>query len=130
MICRTSFGRAQTGERVERERGQQEEEEEEEEEDKDHEASLTEAIADRTEALKLVVDKWFVDQALEEPRQARGSERERGQQEEEEEEEDKDHEASLTEAIADRTEAVKLVVHKWFVVKGFGFGKIPTGEVR
>ena len=49
--------------------------------------------------------------------------RERSQLEEEE------REASLQDALADRTKVVKLVVDKWFVDKGFGFGKVPTGEV-
>ena len=38
-------------------------------------------------------------------------------------------ETSLPEALADRTKVVKLVVDKWFVDKGFGFGKVPSGEV-
>ena len=50
-------------------------------------------------------------------------EREHSQQEDEE------REASLPDALADRTKVVKLVVDKWFVDKGFGFGKVPTGEV-
>ena len=47
---------------------------------------------------------------------------------EREEEDDKEHESSLKEALADRTKVVKLVIDKWFVDKGFGFGKVPTGE--
>ena len=43
--------------------------------------------------------------------------------------EDADCEASLPDALADRTKVVKLVVDKWFVDKGFGFGRVPTGEV-
>ena len=43
--------------------------------------------------------------------------------------EDEEHEASLPDALADRTKVVKLVVDKWFVDKGFGFGRVPTGEV-
>ena len=43
--------------------------------------------------------------------------------------EDEEHEASLPDALADRTKVVKLVVNKWFVDKGFGFGRVPTGEV-
>ena len=31
--------------------------------------------------------------------------------------------ASLAEALADRTEVVELVVDKWFVDKGYGFGR-------
>ena len=43
--------------------------------------------------------------------------------------EDEEHEASLPDALMDRTKVVKLVVGKWFVGKGFGFGKVPAGEV-
>ena len=43
--------------------------------------------------------------------------------------EDEECEASLPVALADRTKVVKLVVDKWFVKKGFGFGRVPTGEV-
>ena len=42
--------------------------------------------------------------------------------------EDEGHEASLTEAFADRTRVGKLVVDKWFVDKVFSFGKVQTGE--
>ena len=48
---------------------------------------------------------------------------------ERDEENDKEHEASLKEALADKTKVVKLVVDKWFVDKGYGFGKVPTGEI-
>ena len=47
----------------------------------------------------------------------------------EKENEDEALEASLPEALADNTKVVKLLVDKWFVDKGFGFGKIPSGEV-
>ena len=43
--------------------------------------------------------------------------------------EDEEREASLPDALADRTKVAKLVVDKWFVDKGFGFGKVPSGEV-
>ena len=43
--------------------------------------------------------------------------------------EEEECEASLPDALADRTKVVKLVVDKWFVDKGFGFGRVPTGEV-
>ena len=43
--------------------------------------------------------------------------------------EDEECEASLPDALADRTKVVKLVVDKWFVDKDFGFGRVPTGEV-
>ena len=42
---------------------------------------------------------------------------------------DAEHEANLEEALADQTKAVKMVVDKWFVDRGFGFGKTTTGEV-
>ena len=48
---------------------------------------------------------------------------------EKDEEEDQEHEANLEEALADKTKAVKLVVDKWFVDRGFGFGKALTGEI-
>ena len=43
--------------------------------------------------------------------------------------EDEEREASLEEALADHAKVVKLTVDKWFVDKGFGFGRAPTGEV-
>ena len=43
--------------------------------------------------------------------------------------EDEECEVSLPDALADRTKVVKLVVDKWFVDKGLGFGRVPTGEV-
>ena len=43
--------------------------------------------------------------------------------------EDVEREASLEEALADRTKVVKLIVDKWFVDNGYGFGKAPSGEV-
>ena len=39
--------------------------------------------------------------------------------------EDEEREASLPDALADRTRVVKLVVDKWFVDRGFGFGRVP-----
>ena len=38
-------------------------------------------------------------------------------------------EATLEEDLADRSKVVKVTVDKWFVDKGFGFGKTPTGQV-
>ena len=32
-------------------------------------------------------------------------------------------------ALADHSKVVKVIVDKWFVDKGFGFGKTPTGQV-
>ena len=43
--------------------------------------------------------------------------------------EDEEHETSLEGALTDRTKVVKLIVDKWFVDKGYGFGKAPSGEV-
>ena len=43
--------------------------------------------------------------------------------------EDEERETSLEGALADRTKVVKLTVDKWFVDKGYGIGRAPTGEV-
>ena len=43
--------------------------------------------------------------------------------------EDEAVEASLPEALPDKTKVVQLLVDKWFVDEGFGFGKVPSGEV-
>ena len=43
--------------------------------------------------------------------------------------EDEERETSLEGALTDRTKVAKLVVDKWFVNKGYGFGRAPTGEV-
>ena len=48
---------------------------------------------------------------------------------EKDDEEDQKREANLEEALADKTKVVKLVVDKWFVDRGFGFGEVPTGEI-
>ena len=42
---------------------------------------------------------------------------------------DEEREASLEEALADHTKVVKLTVDKWFVDKGYGFGRAHGGEV-
>ena len=42
---------------------------------------------------------------------------------------DAEHEANLQEALSNQSKAVKVVVDKWFVDKGYGFGKAPTGEI-
>ena len=42
---------------------------------------------------------------------------------------DTEHEAKLQEALANQSKAVKVLVDKWFVDKGYGFGKAPTGEI-
>ena len=36
---------------------------------------------------------------------------------------------SVSKALTKKTKVVQLVVDKWFVGKGFGFGKSPTGEI-
>ena len=38
---------------------------------------------------------------------------------------DAEHEVDLQEALMNKTKVGKLVVDKWFVDKGFGFGKAP-----
>ena len=48
---------------------------------------------------------------------------------EQHEADDAEHEASLEEALSNQSKAVKVVVDKWFVDKGYGFGKAPTGEI-
>ena len=47
---------------------------------------------------------------------------------EQDEQDDKESETNLQEALSDKTKAVKLVIDKWFVDKGFRCGKVPTGE--
>ena len=47
----------------------------------------------------------------------------------EREQHDAEHEANLEEALANQSKAVKVLVDKWFVDKGCGFGKAPTGEI-
>ena len=42
---------------------------------------------------------------------------------------DAEHEANLQEALSNQSKAVKVLVDKWFVDKGYGFGKAPTGEI-
>ena len=42
---------------------------------------------------------------------------------------DAEHEANLQEAVANQSKAVKVVVDKWFVDKGYGFGKETKGEI-
>ena len=42
---------------------------------------------------------------------------------------DAEHEASLQEALPNQSKAVRVLVDKWFVDKGYGFGKAPTGEI-
>ena len=38
-------------------------------------------------------------------------------------------EATLEEALADHSKVVRVIVDKWFVDKGFGFGKTPSGQI-
>ena len=42
---------------------------------------------------------------------------------------DAEHEANLQQALASQSKAVKVLVDKWFVDKGYGLGKAPTGEI-
>ena len=37
-------------------------------------------------------------------------------------------EATLGEALTNQSKVVKVIIDKWFVDKGFGFGKNPTGQ--
>ena len=48
---------------------------------------------------------------------------------EQHEADDAEHEANLQDALANQSMAVKVLVDKWFVDKGYGFGKAPTSEV-
>ena len=48
---------------------------------------------------------------------------------EQHEADDAEHEANLQEALSSQSKVVKVLVDKWFVDKGYGFGKAPTGEV-
>ena len=42
---------------------------------------------------------------------------------------DAEHDANFQEAHTNQSKTVKVVVDKWFVDKGYGFGKAPKGEV-
>ena len=48
---------------------------------------------------------------------------------EKDEADDAEHEANLQEALTNQSQAVKVLVDKCFVDKGYGFGKAPTGEI-
>ena len=48
---------------------------------------------------------------------------------EQHEADDAEHEANLQEALVNQSKTVKVLVDKWFVDKGYGFGKAPTGEI-
>ena len=48
---------------------------------------------------------------------------------EQDEADDAEHEANLQEALSSQSKAVKVLVDNWFVDKGYGFGKAPTGEI-
>ena len=43
---------------------------------------------------------------------------------------DAEHEANLQEALANQSKAVKVLVDKWLVDKGYGFGKAPDRRNR
>ena len=48
---------------------------------------------------------------------------------EQHEADDAEHEANLQEALQNQSKTVKVLVDKWFVDKGYGFGGAPTGEI-
>ena len=48
---------------------------------------------------------------------------------EQNEADDVEHEANFQEALMIQSKAAKMIVDKWFVDKGYGFGKTSTGEV-
>ena len=48
---------------------------------------------------------------------------------EQHEADDTEYEANLQEALTNQSKAVKVLVDKWFVDKGYGFGRAPTGEI-
>ena len=48
---------------------------------------------------------------------------------EQHEADDAEHEANLQEALQNQSKAVKVLVDKWFVDKGYGFGRAPIGEI-
>ena len=50
-------------------------------------------------------------------------------EQEQNEADDAEHEANLQEALVHQSKAVKVLVDKWLVDKGYGFGKAPTGEI-
>ena len=43
---------------------------------------------------------------------------------------DAEHEANFQEALTNQSKAVKVLVDKWFVDKGYGFGKGPRKRVH
>ena len=51
-------------------------------------------------------------------------------QREQHEADDAEHEANFQEALQNQSKAVKVLVDEWFVDKGFGFGRAPTGEIE
>ena len=48
---------------------------------------------------------------------------------ERDEESEAEREGTLEEALTDQSKVVKMIVNKWFVDKGFGFGKTTMGEI-
>ena len=49
---------------------------------------------------------------------------------EQDEQDDQEREPNLQEALGDKTKVVKLVIDKWFVDRGFGFGtKSPQAKL-
>ena len=49
---------------------------------------------------------------------------------ERDEESEAECEATLEEAVTNQSKVVKVIVDKWFVDKGFGFGKTPDRRDR
>ena len=48
---------------------------------------------------------------------------------EKDEESEAEYEGTLEEALTNQSKVVKVIVDKWFVDKGFGFGKTSSGEI-
>ena len=48
---------------------------------------------------------------------------------EQDEADDVEHETNFQEAFTNQSKAAKMLVDKWFIDKGYGFGKAPTGEI-
>ena len=48
---------------------------------------------------------------------------------EQHEADDAEHEANLQQALLNQSKAVRVLVDKWFVDKGYGFGRATTGEI-
>ena len=71
---------------------------------------------------------WFAEKGAPKTKAEIATRRLNRMEKERDQESEAECEATLEEALADKTKVVKLVVDKWFVDKGFDFGKVPTGE--